>query len=67
MGLGPVISWGENCFIFIEGSGNCLAEHRCVNGRACCRVKNMLLWDFFGIDQPSLGLVVFVVGFFSRI
>jgi len=57
----------ESCFMFIEGLGNGFGEHRCVNGRACCRVKKMLLWDFSGTDQPSLGLVVFVVGFFSRI
>ena len=46
--------------MFIEGLGNGFAEHRCVNGRACGRVKKMLLWDFFGIDQSSLGLAVFV-------
>lgn len=53
--------------MFIGGLGNGFAEHKRVNGRACCRVKKMLLWDFFGIDQSSFGLVVFVVGFFSRI
>ena len=53
--------------MFIEGLGNGFAGRKRVNGRACCRVKKMLLWDFFGIDQPSFGLMAFVVGFFSRI
>ena len=53
--------------MFIGGLGNGFAEHKRVNGRACCRVKKMLIWVFFGINQPSLGLVVFVVEFFSKI
>jgi len=53
--------------MFIEGLGNGFAEHRYVNRGACGRVKKTLLWDFFGIDQPSLGFAVFVVGFSSRI
>ena len=53
--------------MFIEDLGNGFAEHTSVNRRACGRVKKMLLRNFFVIDQPSLGLAAFVVGFFSRI